>query len=90
MRIDAREGHYYDWHVYHVPECRMLKWVVWCDDVLNQYATHPMNPPAPYPLQIHQARKVEIHPARKLVLIDPIEDAEPGAVDVVRAVAEPA
>lgn len=78
MRLDAREGAYFGWEVYHAVRCEMLRHVVWVDSDVACWGEYA------YPFQIvgdelvireRQATRIDIHLDRKLVVIDPIEDA---------------
>lgn len=90
MRIDAyAPGFVPPWHVYHAEECRMLREVVWVDDVACQWYAHDL------PLRVvngdvigrvHHARKVDIHVDRKLIVVNPVEEKAPESIEAITTV----
>lgn len=65
------------WHVLHVPTCKMLKNVVWVNDETAQWAELTGNARGHYWEEVtHQAKKIVILPQRRLILIDPVDDAD--------------
>lgn len=96
MRLDARIQAVSGWWVYDAEACVVLRDVVWVDDEDNQYAVlandlRPLPGDTYWPTRIHRARKIAIYPARKLVIINPIEDADDAQItDVVGREVAPA
>lgn len=79
MKLDARNGKYDGWTVYHVRRCVVLRGVVWVNDDARQWFQYEMPlrlvDGEPYGA-IHDAERIVIDPARRLVLIDPVEDED--------------
>lgn len=85
MRLDARKGDT-GWNVFDVPRCAEVKCCVWVDsdtatyaawsEPLNLLELHLGNPP------VHQAKLIRIDVAARTVLIDPVEGAEPEAMNI--------
>ena len=84
MRLDARKGDT-GWFVFDVPHCAQIKCCVWVDSDTANYGawrSHPSlldvflgEPP------VHQAKLIRIDVAARTVLIDPVEGAEPEAMN---------
>lgn len=81
MRLEAGPGNcgYFVWHA---AFCTPVLHVVWVDDELNQWCQYVY----PYRIEhgelifvVHQARRIDIFPGRRLVIIDPVEDADEDA-----------
>jgi len=81
MRLDAYKGDK-DWVVIHVPSAKMLRYVIWVDDEIHQWAEHTIRGGTlvflgnRFATDVHQARLIKILPPKKLVLIDPVDDPE--------------
>lgn len=77
MRLDARNGDF-GWAVFHVEWVRELRCVVWVDTDLNQWGGlgRPLVVEGRANVVTRNARRIEIYPDRRLVLINPIEDAD--------------
>lgn len=80
MRVDARDpGFQAPYFVFDVPRCVQLKYVVWVDTDLAQYAAHKENPSMPEMLsgdyfEVKQAKKIEL--VGRTFFIDPHEDPD--------------
>ena len=92
MRLDARRGHYDGWTVYHATRCEVLDHVVWVDDCTMQWCQYEV----PYRVvgdevasRVYDAERIVIIPARRLVLIDPVADADDNEIDVLVAAPVP-
>jgi hypothetical protein len=90
MRIDAREpGFTGRWLVWHAEQCRELRYVAWVDDgsmCYGQYV-HPfvLSGGAPV-VETRQAKRIVIIPASRVVVINPVDDAdEAGLLECISA-----
>lgn len=76
MRLHANTNTV-SWDILHVPTCRSLKRVVWVDDETAQWGELTGNTVGFYWEEVtHQAKKIVILPQRRLILIDPVDDAD--------------
>jgi hypothetical protein len=78
MRIDARQAGFVGaWLVWHAEQCRELKHVVWVDDESACYGqyVHPFILPGPM-IETHQAKRIVINSSSRVVIINPVEDAD--------------
>ena len=76
MRLDADKGDR-DYTVFHVPTCRVLKYVVWVDDESARWCEIVVKGWAAR--AEFQAKRIHILLAQRLVLIDPVDP--PGEED---------
>lgn len=83
MRVDADTYPGKRWTVWDVPACRALARVMWVDDETMQVAVHGV----PVRLQagailvdVQQRRRVVVLPEQSLVLVDPVDEEEPGDI----------
>lgn len=90
MRLDSRKGDT-NWRVYHARRCVVLRNVVWVDDETCQWCQYD-DPPRVVGLDVastvHQADRIVIDPSRRLIVIDPVEDAEDEQIERPQQVPE--
>jgi hypothetical protein len=76
MRLIAGKTGGIFYTVFHVPTCKILKGVIWVDDVTAEWVQHvqPLHPVHGALLtSMHQAERIYINTENKVVLIDPIQ-----------------
>ena len=76
MRLDARiHREAWSWTPYDVPGCQILRGVVWADDETAQYGQYA-DGERRLPIVTHQADRIRFVHEVRVVLINPLSDAE--------------